>query len=141
MATRWCSRVAPTTRASLLVTLNGVPLFAGVNVSVQLAAGRGLMDVVVLSTHSVWCRVGNFELQLDNSDLFVNLVGLRVLKWHKMASHGLIGQTWRRPAKPGKVRYIHGDVDDYVEANNDLLGTAILYGQSWIKADEVEPVS
>ena len=105
------------------IMFNEARLSVGMNVT-----GSG-MEVHVLSTHELWLRAGNFELHLDNSDRFINIVQLRVLQWHMLTSHGLVGQTWRQPSQPGKqVRYVEGDIDDYVEQNNDLLGNALVYG-------------
>jgi hypothetical protein len=83
------------------------------------------IELQLLSSYSVLVRVGNFELQLDNSDRFVNLVGLRVLNRSALSSHGLLGQTWRLPTQPGKrVRYIEGDVEEYAEQSNNCSATS-----------------
>ena len=55
------------------VTLDGVVLSVGANTS---AAG---MDVALLTAYTLRVRVGNFDLLLENSDRFVNLVETRVL--------------------------------------------------------------
>ena len=113
------------------ITLNGERLSAGMNLT-GASNDKASLQVAVMSAYSMQVRCGNFELQLDNSDLFINLASLRVLEWHKLASHGLLGQTWRQSAQPGKqFRYIEGDIDDYVEQSNDLLGTALIFGPKW----------
>ena len=105
------------------VTLNGA------NLSVGTHATAYRFDALLLSTHSLRLMVGNFELQLENSDRFINIVQMRVLEWPKLSSHGLLGQTWHRPSKAGRqVTDIEGDIDDYVEQNNDLMGSAFVYG-------------
>ena len=104
------------------VVLNGMVLSLGTNVS------QGGIDVLSFSSYSMRLRVGNFELLLENSDHFVNIVETRVLHWSKLSSHGLLGQTWRRPTKAGgQVPDIEGDIDDYVEQNSDLMGRALAY--------------
>ena len=101
----------------------------GVNLSVGTHTRADDFDAIMLSNYSLRLTVGNFELHLENSDYFINIVQLRVLEWSKLSSHGLLGQTWRRPSKAGhQVADIEGDIDDYVEQNNDLMGTALVYG-------------
>ena len=107
------------------VTLDGAALPVGSNVSVN-----GL-TAELLTAHSLRVRAGNFELLLHNSDRFINIVETRVLRWSELASHGLLGQTWRAPRDGLRARqlaHIEGEVDDYVEANNELLGSAFLFG-------------
>ena len=107
------------------VTLDGALLSVGTNAS---AAG---MEVWLLSAYVLRVRVGNFELLLENSDRFLNIVETRVLQWSALASHGLLGQTWRVPsvaAANKRISYVEGEVDDYVEQNNDILGDALVYG-------------
>ena len=105
------------------VFLDSAVLSVGANMS------TGGMDVWVLSAYSLRVRVGNFELLLDNSDHFVNLVETRALQWSMLASHGLLGQTWRTPKQAGRqIRHIEGEVNDYVEQSNDLFGSALMYG-------------
>ena len=111
------------------VTLDGAVL------SVLSNTTRAGLDVQMLSAFELRVRVGNWELLLHNSDRFVNVVETRVLHWPKLSasggSHGLLGQTWHMPRegkRDGQVQYIEGDVDEYVEQNNDILGGAFLYG-------------
>ena len=72
--------------------------------------------------------MGKFELRLDNRDCCTNLVDLRVLQrtyWRAtvcLAPASTAEQT---------VRYVEGDIDEFVERNNELFGTDALYGQSW----------
>ena len=111
------------------VTLDGAVL------SVPSNTTRAGLDVQLLSAFELRVRVGNWELLLHNSDRFVNVVETRVSHWSELSagggSHGLLGQTWRLPRegrRGGQVQYIEGDVDEYVEQNNDILGGAFLYG-------------
>ena len=106
------------------LTLNGRELTVGSAVS-ELG-----IFVHVLSAYSLTLSVGNFIMQLENSDRFVNLVELEVRHWSKLSSHGLLGQTWRTPRKPGssQLSAIEGDVDDYAEKSSDLFGSDFVYG-------------
>ena len=113
------------------VALDGAALPVGTNASVS-----GL-TVHVLSAYALRVRAGNFELELHNSDRFVNIVETRVLHWSALASHGLLGQTWRAPRdglKGRQLPHIEGDVDDYVEADNDLLGGNFVFGADGLDA-------
>ena len=108
----------------------------GVNLSVGTHSTADGFDAIVLSDYSLRLAVSNFELHLENSDYFINMVQMRVLEWSKLSSHGLLGQTWRRPSKAGRqVPDIEGDIDDYVEQNNELMGSALVYG---VESDTVE---
>ena len=107
------------------VTLDGEVVPVGANMTAPGIA------VHLLSHYQLWLQSGNFELTIDNSDRFVNIAQLRVLHWSAVHNtHGLLGQTWqRRPNKHGgQVPYIEGDIDDYVEQNDDILGRALVYG-------------
>ena len=108
------------------VLFNGEALLAGGNV-----ASTG-MAVRRLSAHALWVRVGNFELQLSNSDQFVNLERLSVLQWSALSrTHGLLGQTWRQQSgawRHKEVECVEGSIDEYVEQDNELLGRALVYG-------------
>jgi hypothetical protein len=108
------------------VVLNDVVAQVGANFS-----GRAI-HVQMTSPFSVSVTVGNFEIVMENSDSFINLVSVRVLKWSRLsalACHGLLGQTWRAPETPGQeVKHVEGWIDEYVEKSNDLLGKDFVYG-------------
>ena len=73
-----------------------------------------------LSSHQLSVTLGSFTLYVDNSDGFVNLASVKPLRPLKqLSSHGLLGQTHRRPAEKasksgGLSQVIEGEVDDYV---------------------------
>ena len=80
---------------------------------------------------------GLYQLTLQNSDGFVNLLQLAVSGWSELVgsvqSHGLIGQTWRRRAagggvSTGSIPHIEGEVDDYV-VRDGLLGCDFMYSK------------
>ena len=87
------------------------------------------LSVELLSSHALRFSAGNWEVEVDNSDRFVNLASVRVLQWSEVQhSHGLLGQTWRTAEERGEVRgqevrEVEGVVDDYAEHSNQLLGT------------------
>ena len=80
---------------------------------------------------------GLYQLTLQNSDGFVNLLQLAVSGWSELVgsvqSHGLIGQTWRRRVAgggvgTGSIPHIEGEVDDYV-VRDGLLGCDFMYSK------------
>ena len=104
------------------VALDDVKLSTGQTVT---AAG---LSVTLHDAYRLTVRVSAFELQLSNSDRFVNLQQLRVLPGSRLHSHGLLGQTWRRPRSAAQeVADVEGWIDDYAEQDNDLLGRRFLY--------------
>ena len=104
------------------VTLDERVLVVGEAVSV------GRLTVSLDSAYRLSFRVSAFEVVVQNSDLFVNLVSVRVVNPSGLHSHGLLGQTWTAPESTAyDVAPVAGYVDDYAEANNDLLGSELLY--------------
>ena len=85
----------------------------------------GAISVRYIDRFTIWLSVGNFELTVENSDGFVNLVDVKVRRWDQLRSaHGLLGQTWNRArARGAEVKEVEGVVDDYAELDNDLLGS------------------
>ena len=109
------------------VVLNGVAVAVGDEVTVPLDD----LSLHYASTHSLTLSVGNYRVTLHNSDFFVNLAAFSVRDWAALASqrcHGLLGQTWRVPLHSDRLTAlpIAGSVDDYAEANNELLGGAFV---------------
>jgi hypothetical protein len=104
------------------VTVNDVTLSVGHHVT-----GRAVIAELT-SAFALRLRAGNFELSMQNSDRFINLLEVRAIDWSKLSSHGLLGQTWRTGRPNGRdVPEVEGWIDDYAEADNDLLGTHFLY--------------
>ena len=112
--------------------------------SVSLSRGSTLtgrmLNVTVLSSHSLSITVDNYRLLVDNSDRFVNLLSVEVLNWHRLVAvdqpHGLLGQTWqplRRERRGDGVlsaaQVTEGSVDDYTIAGDQLLGTDFLFNK------------
>ena len=100
------------------VSLNGRP--------VKVGSDHGFMSFN--HSHLVTVQVGNFHMEFDNSDMFINQ-RVRVLDWASLNAHGLLGQTWRQKTYPNSVKHIEGRVDDYVVQGKDLFGDKFIYNQ------------
>ena len=73
------------------------------------------------------------HMQLDNSDSFINLVSVRVSDWsklvHEVQPHGLAGSDVKRQRLGLDVKEVEGRIDDYLEANNDMMGNEFMYNK------------
>ena len=96
---------------------------------------EGELQVDYTSLRSLTIRhAGLYTLELENSDGFLNIARLSVSSWARLVrdvqSHGLIGQTWRSSGAVGEqVAEVEGRVDDYVEADGQLLGCNTKYNR------------
>jgi len=106
------------------VTVNGKELAVGSTLLLQGDMG----SITRNNTHVVAVQVGNWDFEFENSDMFVNQ-RVRVLDARRLASHGLLGQTWRAATYPNAVKYVQGAVDDYVIRDKDIFGDNFLYNQ------------
>jgi len=106
------------------VTVNGKELPLGSSLVLQGELG----SVSRNSTHLISVQVGNWDFEFENSDMFINQ-RVRVLDARKLASHGLLGQTWRAATYPNAVKYVQGAVDDYVIRDKNIFGDNFLYNQ------------
>ena len=93
----------------------------------QWQDGNVTVGSISVRLHHRWSlqvRAGDWQLELHNSDGFINLASVRLLDWSALHSHGLLGQTWRRPdaAAALELRDVEGRIDDYLELGGDLLG-------------------
>ena len=114
------------------VTVNGRAMKVGDIVPLTYAdpaMGRGF--VVLNSTHEVTVQSGDFRIEVENSDDFVNLrsVSLSAGALSAIRSHGLLGQTWNPKKYSGKVRDIEGDVDDYVVSEDHVFGDGFVFNK------------
>ena len=84
-------------------------------------------SITVDSTHELTIKSGLFEVVVENNDGFVNLrsVYVSAANWPKLASHGLLGQTWQNKRYGGKIKEIEGDVDDYLIEDDNMFGDNI----------------
>ena len=122
--------------------LNGQDVLIAAGEQVVAGSGDSQLVVKVLSSHALSIETGNYQMQIDNSDMFLNLAALRVMDWGRLIRtdqpHGLLGQSWTRRSRAGKLSkdglvnvkdVVEGDVDDYVVAEDSMLGTDFAYSK------------
>ena len=99
----------------------------------NLSSADGSLTVRLYSRWQLHVTVGVYELEMDNSDRFLNLAAVRVRDWSRLSQrlqpHGLLGQTWRRSSAGLEVRQVEGLVDDYLEADSDIFGSRFLFNK------------
>ena len=114
------------------VSLDGALLQAGAASALDFGTGSELTgSVSVLNSHELSIHAGHFDLVVENNDGFVNLrsVSVPASSWSKLASHGLLGQTWQSRRYSGRIREIEGDVDDYLIEDDNLFGDSFIYNK------------
>ena len=89
----------------------------------------GDFSLHLTSTHTVTVTTDSFEFQLSNSDLFINQQLKARVPLSELKAHGLIGQTRSVRTYPTAMRYIEGNVDDYVIADSDIFGADFVYNR------------
>jgi hypothetical protein len=105
------------------ITVNNKELAVGDSISLRDDLG----SVSYNSTHLVTVTVGIWTFEFENSDMFVNQrVAVRGDLAY-MTAHGLLGQTWRTTTYRNAVKYIQGQVDDYVIREKDIFGDSFIY--------------
>ena len=127
----------PAERGLSAVEVNGERLIMGDNVTLSFANGQSGW-VQYLSTHEVVMKAGLFDIELENSDSFLNLrtVSVPGANWQALVdekAHGLLGQTWY--LRKGRSA-IEGKVDDYLLESEELYGSDFMYNRFGV-ADEV----
>jgi len=99
----------------------------------QLSVGDeftfGTFSINVRSSHVVNVNTESFSFELSNSDNFINQAVTNLKPLSKLTSHGLLGQTHIAKVYPTANRYIEGEVDDYVIADNDIFGTDFAFNK------------
>ena len=108
--------------------------FAGVQVDGKaLSVGDlvtfGAFSVEYISTHLVAVTTDNYSFQLSNSDMFINQALRATTPLSKLTSHGLLGQTHSIKTYATALKYIEGEVDDYVIQDGNIFGTDFQYNQ------------
>jgi hypothetical protein len=101
----------------------------GKSLKVGDAFAYGSYSLKMVSTHHVSIQTENFSFELTNSDMFINQAVVNRVPLSKLSSHGLLGQTHAAKVYPTAARYIEGEVDDYVIADNDIFGTDFAYNK------------
>lgn len=105
------------------ITLDGKTLSVGDSYTF------GDLAVSVKSTHRVSIQTESFSFELSNSDMFINQAVSARVPLSKLSAHGLLGQTHAAKVYPTATRYIEGEVDDYVIADNDIFGTDFAFNK------------
>jgi len=82
----------------------------------------GTFSIKFRSSHVVNVATDSFSFELSNSDKFINQALTNLKPLSKLTSHGLLGQTHAAKVYPTATRYIEGEIDDYVIADNDIFG-------------------
>ena len=106
-----------------LVEVDGEALAVGDTVQ------YGSFSVHVNSTHLVRVHTARFDFELSNSDLFINQLLHAKVPLAQLRSHGLIGQTHSGKTYHTSIKWIQGEVDDYVIEDDDIFGTQFIYNQ------------
>lgn len=131
----------------LSVQFNGAELeqdeVINLNMNCGTANGTTVDDegfyVVRNSSHLVTIKSSNFLFQIENSDHFVNYM-VKVIDWEALpGTHGLLGQTYRKPTKPGQqVKEIEGRVDDYRVEKSEIFGDEFTFNQFELEEQKTE---
>jgi len=99
----------------------------------QLSVGDiitfGSFSIKYRSTHIATITTESFSFELSNSDNFLNQAVSNLKPLNKLNSHGLLGQTHAAKVYSTAARYIEGEIDDYVVADNDIFGTDFAYNK------------
>ena len=108
--------------------------FAGVQVDGKsVAVGDkvtfGAFSLEMTSAYTVTVQTENFAFELSNSDMFINQAVRAMVPLSELTSHGLLGQTHNAKTYATALKYIAGEVDDYVIADSDIFGTDFVYNQ------------
>lgn len=90
------------------VQMDGKAVKAGETVSF------GAFSLTYTSSHSAYVTLDNYNIELSNSDMFINLALSPTTSLSQLKSHGLIGQTHSTKTYKNLLKYVEGDVDDYV---------------------------
>jgi hypothetical protein len=118
-----------------LVSGSATQGFASITVDGQSVAIRQSIadtddfSVERVSSHRVIARTSQFTFTFDNSDMFINQAVSTHVPMSSLTCHGLLGQTHQRKVYASAVKYIAGDVDDYMIQENTLFGKEFVYNQ------------
>jgi hypothetical protein len=106
----------------MAVEINGKQMEIGE--SVVLAGDLGAVSYN--STHMVSVSIGSWKFDFENSDLFVNQ-RVQVKNFKSLRAHGLLGQTWKDTTYASVLKFIEGQVDDYVIRGGDIFGDEFVF--------------
>jgi len=112
----------PAAEGFAMIEVNGHPLEVGE--TILLADDLG--SVSHNTTHLASVQIGVWHFDFENSDRFLNQ-RVHVSDVRSLRSHGLLGQTWNEKTYPNAIKFIQGQVDDYVIRDNDIYGDNFVY--------------
>jgi len=112
------------------VTLNGEALDVDSLVDLASLPGRPAPFVMLNHSHILTVQMGNFWLELTNSDRFINQ-RVQMIDPTSTTSHGLLGQTWSGKIYDhnAAIPWIEGEVWDYAMADHQLFSHKFVYNQ------------
>lgn len=113
-----------------LVELNGESVDIDESTDLKSLTGRSQPFLVRNSSHTVTVQMGNFWLELTNSDLFINQ-RVAMLDSSSQTSHGLLGQTWSGQIYDvdASIPWIEGTVWDYAMADHELFSHRFVFNR------------
>ena len=95
----------------------------GKQLSVGDKVAFGSFSIELTSAFELTVTLDNYSVQLSNSDMFLNLALTATKPLSQLDSHGLIGQTHSTKTYKSLIKYIDGEVDDYMIGDSDVFGT------------------
>ena len=101
----------------------------GKQLSVGDKVAFGSFSIEYTSSHEVAVTLDNYSVRLANSDMFLNLALTATKPLSQLQSHGLIGQTHSTKTYKSLIKYIEGQVDDYLVAEDDVFGTGFPFNK------------
>jgi hypothetical protein len=107
-------------------------LLDGAALAVGASAGQAEDEFSVdwLSRHQMRVSTADFTLELESSDQFVNIVSFTARRpLSSISAHGLLGQTASGRVHKSTLRYIEGEVDDYVLNTHSLFATDFTFNR------------
>jgi len=107
------------------ITLNGELLSVGS----KLSSSNNEFSMFYESDYRITVNTKEFSFIFDNSDLFINQGVTSRIPLSQLTSHGLFGQTHSAKVYNSALKYIAGDVDDYVVNEGTLTGKDFVYNK------------
>jgi len=87
-------------------------------------------SILFASSHTLEVTTEQFTFTFTNSDFFINqAVATRVPLSSLEGTHGLLGQTHSTRLYSSSLRYIEGEVDDYLITDKSIFGTETVYNR------------
>ena len=89
----------------------------------------GDFSIQVQDAYNIIINTESFEFTLHNSDRFINQAIRSKLPLAQLQSHGLLGQTHSTKTYPTALKFVEGQVDDYLIESDDIFGHDFLYNR------------